>query len=539
MSDVVPAIKPYWRPLVPFQLMSPGARTFLVKLHREFAPRLNLLLRHRDERSDRLARGEPLTFPVETEGIRRNLAWRVPPPPADLLDRRVEIAAPAQQARVALHALNSGAQVWVADLEDAISPNWANLMSSQHHLYAAARRTLSDTATDGHRLRLARTCATIVLRTRGWHLPERHLEVDGQSMVAALVDAGLFAYHCAQPLLERGSAPYFYLPKLEGWLDARLWREVFQYLEHALELPDGCIRATALIETITAAYEMEEILYALGPYAAGLTAGRWDYFFSIARTFRQQGDYVFPDRAQLTMASPFMRAYTDRLIDVCHRRGAHALGGVAPQIPDRHDPAQHARVCESVRQEKEREAMDGFDGSWVVHPDLVPMCRKAFDQVLDGQPHQIRAPAAPLDVHPDELDARGHLAGNVTEAGLRDNLAVSLRYLYAWLRGSGSVRLEGLMEGTATVEIARAQIWQWLHHGTRLADGRMVTRPLLDSLLDEEMARFHADTPAPLDAHDLAAARGLLEAVAMTEAFPSFLTLPGYELLLAREGSDD
>jgi malate synthase len=516
-------------------ILSAGAMGFVAGLERAFSSRRRDLLRYRRERAEEIDTGDNLGFPLATAAIREDSRWHVAPAPPDLRDRRVEIAAPADQAKIVINALNSQAQVWVADLEDATAPTWHNLIASQRNLLAAVERRITHRSPEGRLYQLDERTATIVVRPRGWHLPEVHFQVDGHPISGSLMDAGLYFFHCAHQLLERGSGPYLYLPKLESRHDARLWRDVFEYVEHALRLPGGSIRATALIETISSAYEMEEILHALGPYASGLTAGRWDYFFSIARDFRLRPEFVFPDRAELTMARPFMRAYTDLLIDTCHRRGAHALGGVATQIPDRLRPELSERTIESVRIEKEREAIEGFDGTWVVHPDLVPICRAAFDRVLLGRPHQIVPPRQAAHISAEELTAIGHLAGHVTEQGLRSNLAISIRYLEAWLRGKGSVRLFGLMEGTATVELARAQIWQWLHHGTRLQDGRQVTRSMINDFIDDEIARYRADADFPVPEDSLQSARDLLEETTVNDSFPPFLTLIGYEQLATTE----
>ena len=495
-------------------VLTPAAIDFVTRLHHEFAAARGQLLQTRAAR-----RGLPLS--PTPSATRADLSWQAAPAPADLQDRRVEIASPAQQARVVISALKSGAQVWVADLEDAMAPTWANVLASQRNLLAAVTGTLwgANTARPS-------TLPAIMVRPRGWHLPEHAWWVAGQPASASLVDFGLYFFHCAHLQLARQSGPYFYLPKLENQQDAQLWRQVFAFAEQQLGLPTTSIRATALIEHIGAAYEMEEILYALGPYAAGLTAGRWDYLFSIARRFPQR---VLPDRSALGMDQPFMRAYTRQLIDVCHRRGTHAIGGVAPQIPDRKNPLAHAQVLALVKQEKQREAAEGFDGAWVIHPDLVQVCADAFAETLQGQAHQISRPARTEPALPLWSDAP--IAGQITAAGLRSNVSVCLRYLDAWLRGVGSVNINGLMEGVATVEIARAQIWQWLQQRVTLADGRRVVPALVRRMLTEETLRYLAEHPAQVSPASLQQARRLFEKVALSAGFVDFLTLPGYAML--------
>ncbi|QIE24964.1 malate synthase A [Caballeronia sp. SBC2] len=507
------------------------ATEFIAALDREFAQPRQHILHYRKECSGHRLEGGNFDFLSSTAGIRNDPNWRVPAPPKDLIDRRVEIAGPAENRKIVINALNAHAQVWVADLEDAMSPTWHNAMASQRNLKEAVMGDIAYVDPRGKHYRLEGGTTAIVVRPRGWHLPEQHVVVDGQSASASLVDFGLYFFHCARRQLERGSGPYFYLPKLENHLEAKLWNDVFEFAQDWIGIPRGSIRATVLIEHIGAAYEMDEILHALGPHAAGLTAGRWDYLFSIAKEFRNRPDFVLPDRAELTMGLPFMRAYSELLVCTCHRRGTHALGGVATQIPDRHDPEAQRSAVEVVRRDKEREAVEGFDGTWVVHPDLVPVCNAAFERVLSGRPYQIDRSLGKVETTAADLMAADRLDGSVTEHGLRSNIAVSIRYLEAWLRGHGSVRLFGLMEGAATVEIARSQVWQWLRHGTRLRDGRQVTRELVRAMVTEEIDRYRIESTESLAEEDIEQARALFEEVAMKEDFPEFMTLPGYARL--------
>ncbi|MGF7134132.1 malate synthase A [Paraburkholderia sp. EB58] len=509
-------------------VLSAEAVEFVAALNCEFTQQRRHILQSRQQYARGRQRGESFDFLSATEGIRNNPDWRVPAPPKDLLDRRVEIAGPADKRKIVINALNAHAQVWVADLEDALSPTWRNVLASQRNLRDAVAGNITYVDPLGKLYRLEDRTTAIVVRPRGWHMPEAHLLIDGEAAAASLVDFGLYFFHCARQQIARGSGPYFYLPKLENHLEAKLWNDVFEFSEDWFDIPRGSIRATVIVEHINAVYEMDEILHALGPHAAGLTAGRWDYLFSIAREFRHRPDFVLPDRSELTMDLPFMRAYTELLIRTCHRRGAHALGGVSTQIPDRHDAEARARAIEAVRRDKEREAVEGFDGTWVVHPDLVPVCHAAFDRVLIGRAHQIEPPGGGREITAALLAAADRIDAPVTEYGLRSNIAVSIRYLEAWLRGSGSVRLFGLMEGVATAEIARSQIWQWLHHGTRLHDGRRVTRELVRAMLIEEIETCRAGSAGDRSAHAFEQAKALFEEVAMHEDFPDFLTLPGY-----------
>ncbi|NUR27098.1 MAG: malate synthase A [Catenulispora sp.] len=456
--------------------------------------------------------------------------WQVPAVPRQFVDRRVEIAAPAYRLSTVVNALNSGARVWVADLEDATSPTWPNLLDSQANVAAAVRGRIDFRTPSGRRYRLAGDPAVIVLRPRAWHLPEPHFPVDGAPAAASIVDAGLFLFHNAVRLVERGSTPLLYLPKLEGAADAALWASVFAVAEDTLGLSRGTIRAPALIETVGAAFEMDGILRALGPYAAGLTAGRWDYLFSIIRDAGDQLGAVLPDRSALTMSVPFLRAYTDLLVHTCHRRGTHAIGGPSAVLPDRRDAAANEAALAAIRRDKQQEARAGFDGAWVVHPDAVPVCAEVFGERLGGRPHQITMPVNGAPPRLALLDFTG-VPRAVTEGGVRSNIAVALRYLAGWLSGRGSVAVFGMMEGLATVEIARAQLWQWHAHGTPLSDGRPVTAGLLRSWVAEEYDRCERD-PA-VDARHLPGARSLLLEAVLAGTMPRFLSTAAYELLLA------
>jgi malate synthase A len=512
-------------------VLSHDALAFVAALDREFAARRRNVLQARRDFATQRQHGQSFEFLPITESVRSNPDWRVPPAPHDLIDRRVEIASTAESRKVVINALNAHAQVWVADLEDAMSPTWHNAMVSQRNLKDAVEGTISYLDPRGKRYRLEDSATAIVVRPRGWHLSEDHLVVDGRAASASLVDFGLYFIHCAKKQLERGSGPYFYLPKLENHLDARLWNDVFDFAEHWTCMARGTIRATVIVEHINAAYEMEGILHALGPHAAGLTAGRWDYFFSIAKEFRNRPDFALPDRSDLTMNLPFMRAYTNLLIRTCHKRGTHALGGVSTQIPDRADIDAREQAIKAVRRDKEHEAAEGFDGTWVVHPDFVSVCLDAFNPVLAGRPNQIDRPHRDTEVSGADLMPASPIDGRVTEQGLRSNIAISIRYLEAWLRGRGSVRIFGLMEGAATVEIARSQIWQWLQHNTRLVDGRLIEREMVRTLMAEEISRYCAESDGTLTEHDMTHAKTLFEEVAMGNVFCEFLTIPGYSKL--------
>ena len=511
-------------------ILTPDALAFVAELHRRFDPRRRELLAQRAARRDRLARhraGTPLDFPAETAQV-RDATWQVASSPADLTDRRVEITGPVDR-KMMINALNSGARVFMADLEDSCSPTWANVVEGQRNLMDAVRHTLALDA-GGKSYRLNDRTATLVVRPRGWHLEERHILVDGVPTSASLVDFGLYFFHNATELLARKSGPYFYLPKMESHLEARLWNDVFVAAQEGLGIPRGTIRATVLIETLPAAFEMEEILYELREHAAGLNAGRWDYLFSFIKTFRTRADKVLPDRAQLTMTVPFMRAYTERLVQVCHKRGAHAIGGMAAFIPSRKDPEVNERAMAKVREDKERESGMGFDGTWVAHPDLVPVAREVFDRVLAEKPHQKRVRRDDVHVAADQLIDATVPGGLITEGGVRLNVEVALLYLEAWLRGNGAVAIHNLMEDAATAEISRTQLWQWIAHEAQMDGAGVMTRDFYKRVRGEELERLQAGASA---GNRLTEAAALLDTLVLAEgeAFPEFLTIPGYDVL--------
>jgi malate synthase len=491
------------------EILSPDALAFVELLQRELGPRRRELLGRRAERQRELDAGARPDFLAETRDVREG-DWRVAPPPRDLSDRRVEITGPVDR-KMMINALNSGARVFMADFEDATSPGWANVIDGQRNLRDAVRRTIElDTGEKSYRLN--DKIATLVVRPRGWHLHERHVLVDGEPVSASLFDFGLAFFHNAREQLDRGTGPYFYLPKLESHLEARLWNDAFRIAQEELGVPEGSIKATVLIETILAAFEMDEILYELREHSAGLNAGRWDYIFSVIKKFRA-ADLVLPDRAQVTMAVPFMRAYTDLLVRTCHRRGAHAIGGMAAFIPSRRDPAVNELALAKVREDKERESGNGFDGTWVAHPDLVPVATQIFDGVLGERPNQVDRLREEVSVTPGDLLDFEIPGGEVTEDGLRTNVSVGVRYLHSWLNGVGAAAIDNLMEDAATAEISRSQVWQWVN----------ATRPIFTP----ERVRDEVDSMRA----GMEQAAELFERVALDQEFVEFLTLPAYELL--------
>ncbi|MEO5833735.1 MAG: malate synthase A [Nakamurella sp.] len=512
------------------EILTDDAVAFVAELHRRFGGRRDELLALRAQRRAEAARTGRLDFLPETADVRA-ANWQVAAAPADLTDRRVEITGPPEP-KMAINALNSGAKVWLADLEDANTPHWANVVGGQVTLLDAVRRRLEYTSPDGREYRLAtdRPLAVIVARPRGWHFDERHLLVDGAPAVAALVDFGLYFFHNAAELNARGSGPYFYLPKMESHLEARLWRDVFAFAEDRLGITPGTVRATVLIETIPAAFEMDEILYELRDYASGLNAGRWDYLFSIIKYFRDAGaEFILPDRSAVTMTAPMMRAYTELLVATCHRRGAFAMGGMAAFIPSRRDPVVNERALSKVREDKQREAGDGFDGSWVAHPDLVPVCQEVFDRVLGDRPNQLGRQRPEVSVQADQLLDIASVPGTWTEAGLRTNIDVALRYLEAWLGGNGAVGIHNLMEDAATAEISRSQVWQWVHHRVRLDTGLDVTASVVRTIAAEELAVIADEIgDTAYRASNFELARQVFEEVALADGFADFLTLPAY-----------
>ncbi|MET0964932.1 MAG: malate synthase A [Nakamurella sp.] len=513
------------------EILTPAALAFLAILHDNFAPRRNKLLALRQVRRDAVAVGDPLDFLQETSDIRSG-DWKVAPVPTYLADRRVEITGPTDR-KMTINALNSGAKIWLADLEDANTPAWRNVIEGQVNLRAAIRRTIElDQAGKSYRLNDG-DLAVIVTRPRGWHLPEKHLLIDGEPLVGALVDFGLYLFHNAAELIARGAGPAFYLPKLESHLEARLWAEVFAFSEGELGIAPGTIRATVLIETIWAAFEMDEILYELRDYIAGLNAGRWDYLFSMVKTFRDAGaDYVLPDRNTITMAAPFMKAYSDLLVATCHKRGAYAIGGMAAFIPSRRDPEINAVALAKVRADKTREADAGYEGSWVAHPDLVPICQEIFDAALGDRLNQLDKALPAVEVGAKELLDIRSLPLIVTKSGLRDNIEVALEYVVNWLSGNGAVGINNLMEDAATAEISRCQVWQWRRNRVEFDNGRRVSADLIVAILDgatERLADSWAQTPHGPEL--LADSRNLLYDLCTDDHFVDFLTLPAYELL--------
>jgi malate synthase len=507
------------------RVLTPEALAFLADLHRQFDARRRQLLAARAARQARFDAGERPDFLAETEEI-RTVGWTVPEAPKPLTDRRVEITGPVER-KMMINALNSGASVFMADFEDANSPTWDNVIAGQVNLHDAVQGTI-ELVTPDKTYRLGEETATLVVRPRGWHLPEKHLVVDGDPVSASLFDFGLYLFHNGRDSLSRGVGPYFYLPKLEGHLEARLWNDVMLAAEDALGLDRGSIRVTVLIETITAAFEMDEILYELRDHICGLNAGRWDYIFSVAKRFHTDPAFVLPDRSLVTMTSPFMRSYTELLVKTCHQRGAHAIGGMAAFIPNRRKPEVTAAALAKVTDDKRREAGDGFDGTWVAHPDLVATARAEFDAILGDRPNQLDRQRPEVHVGPSRLLEVTRPADGITRAGLDTNISVGLRYLASWLSGTGAAAIDDLMEDAATAEISRAQVWQWVHHQVTLADGTPVSAELVRRLLDEALVAL---TDAGQDAAVLAQARAVFEQVALADDFPTFLTLPAYELL--------
>ncbi|HEX8104421.1 MAG TPA: malate synthase A [Solirubrobacteraceae bacterium] len=519
------------------EILTPQAIEFLALLHRTFHGERRRLLGMRADRQAALDAGETFDFLPETADVREG-DWTVAPPPPGLQNRRVEITGPTT-AKMVINALNSGAPGFMADFEDSNSPYWANMVGGQVNLFDAVRHRLEfDDAEKGKSYRLNDEVATLLVRPRGWHLPERHIIVDGEPMAGALMDFGLYFFHNAAELLERGSGPFFYLPKLQSHREARLWNDVFTLAEREVGVDHGSIRATVLIETIPAAFEMDEILYELRDHSGGLNAGRWDYIFSAIKSLRTRPDVILPDRNDVTMTVPFMRAYTELLVATCHKRGAFAMGGMSAFLPSRTDEEANQASMEKVRADKEREATAGFDGTWVAHPDFVAPALEQFDAVLGDKPNQIDKQRPDVSVGAAELLAIEATPGSVTEAGLRSNVNIGIQYLSAWLRGNGAAGIYGLMEDAATAEISRSQVWQWLQHGVSLDDGTPITRELVQRLETEELEKIRAEIGDDEwfereGRPDLA--RSLFERVALADEFVDFLTLPAYEELLRIE----
>jgi malate synthase len=505
-------------------LLTPPLVAFLADLVHHFAARRNALLKKRDERRHRIDAGEMPDFLPEMKGV-REAQWKVAPIPEALLDRRVEITGPVERKMI-INALNSGAKVFMADFEDSLSPTWEAVMDGQINLRDYADGTLSYKSPEGKTYTLNDSIATLIARPRGWHLDEKHVEMDGIPVPGALIDFGIYVYTNAKKLLARGLGPYFYLPKLESAEEAQLWADIFTYSEHALHLHRGTIKATVLIETIVAAFEMDEILYALKDYCVGLNCGRWDYIFSFIKKFNKREDFVLPDRAQVTMTTHFLRSYSLLLINTCHRRGAFAMGGMSAYIPVKNDEAANEKAFAMVRADKEREAGDGHDGTWVAHPALVPVAMEVFNRKMKGK-NQLDRPLADIQIAAKDLLAIPE--GAITEAGVRNNISVSVQYIASWLHGLGCVPIFNLMEDAATAEIARSQLWQWIHHKRGvLNDGRKVTLELYEQWLEEELQKIHTQFGKPLP-YDRAAA--LLTTLVAPTDFTEFLTLPGYRQL--------
>lgn len=517
------------------EVLTDAALAFVAELHRQFTPRRNELLARRGERRAEIARTSTLDFLPETAAVRADDSWKVAPAPAALNDRRVEITGPTDR-KMTINALNSGAKVWLADFEDASAPTWENVILGQLNLTDAYERRIDFTdprSGKSYALKPADELATVVTRPRGWHLDEHHLQLDGTPVPGALVDFGLYFFHNAQRLIDLGKGPYFYLPKTESHLEARLWNDIFVFAQDYVGIPQGTVRATVLIETITAAYEMEEILYELRDHASGLNAGRWDYLFSIVKNFRDGGaKFVLPDRNAVTMTAPFMRAYTELLVRTCHKRGAHAIGGMAAFIPSRRDAEVNKVAFEKVKADKDREANDGFDGSWVAHPDLVPIALASFDAVLGEKPNQKDRLREDVSVAPGDLIAIDTLDASPTYDGLRNAVAVGIRYIEAWLRGLGAVAIFNLMEDAATAEISRSQIWQWINADVVFENGEHATADLARKVAAEELAAIREEIgEETFTAGKWQQAHDLLLQVSLDQDYADFLTLPAYEQL--------
>jgi malate synthase len=512
------------------EVLTPGALEFVAELEREFGSRRRELLQARVERRDRLRSGELLDFLPETREIREG-DWRVAPVPSDLQQRWVEITGPTDR-KMMINALNSGADGFMADLEDANAPTWRNMVIGQLNLRDAIDGTITYDGSDGGRYELGEQPATLLVRPRGWHLPERHVLIDGEPISGALFDFGLFFFHCGRRVLDAGSGPYLYLPKMESHLEARLWNDVFCFAQDAVGIDRGTIKATVLIETMPAAFEMDEILYELRDHSAGLNAGRWDYIFSSIKCFADRPEMVLPDRGDVTMTVPFMRAYTELLAATCHRRAAHAMGGMAAFIPSRKDPEMNEEAFAAVRADKEREVSQGYDGTWVAHPDLVPVAREVFEKGLDAAPNQLERQREDVHVTAAELQDLASTPGHITEAGLRTNVNVGFQYVSFWLGGRGAAAIDNLMEDAATAEISRTQIWQWVKHRVELDDGRTVSPELVRQVLDEETTKIRESVGEEVWQRGRPAeTREIFDRVALAPELIEFLTIPAYNHL--------
>ncbi|HET7771400.1 MAG TPA: malate synthase A [Chloroflexota bacterium] len=531
MTDTVPGVElraPEYQPTA--AVLTPEVLQFVADLQRKFSPTREALLRARQIRQAAFDGGAVPDFLTETRRVREG-DWKVAPVPQDLQNRRVEITGPVER-KMMINALNSGAPAFMVDFEDSNTPTWENLIDGQVNLTDAIERTIEFHQDDGRVYKLNEKTAVMLVRPRGWHLPEKHVLVDGQPMSGSLFDFGVYFHRNARRLLDRGSGPYFYLPKMESHLEARLWNDVFVYAQEQLGVPQGSVKATVLIETLPAAFEMEEILFELKDHSAGLNAGRWDYIFSCIKKLRNRPDKVLPDRAQVTMTAPFMRAYTELLVATCHKRGAFAMGGMAAFIPSRRNPEVNAQALARVREDKERESRDGFDGTWVAHPDLVPVALEAFDAVLGERPNQLEKQRPDVRVSADQLLDFTVPGAEVTENGVRLNVSVGIQYIESWLRGVGAAAINNLMEDAATAEISRAQVWQWLRHGVRTKEGDAITRELVQRVQQEELQKLRdAWGPELVARSKLGEASRIFEEVALAEDFPEFLTLPAYDAL--------
>jgi malate synthase len=514
-------------------VLTDEALAFLGALHERFESHRRELLAARVQRRARIAAGATLDFLPETREIREG-DWQVAAAPEDYRDRRVEITGPVDRKMI-INALNSGARGFMADFEDSLSPTWSNIVNGQVNLTDAIEGSIEFTGDDGREYRLGDDVATLLVRPRGWHLVDKHVRVDSRPVAGAFVDAGLYLFRNAQRLLDKGTGPYFYLPKMESHLEARLWADVFAFCEAELGLDPGTVKTTVLIETLPAAFQMQEILYELRTHSCALNAGRWDYIFSTIKTFRERPEFVLPQRNDVKMTVPFMRAYTELLVKSCHARGAHAMGGMAALIPSRKDPEANERAIAAVAGDKEREAGDGFDGTWVAHPDVVETAMAEFDKVLGDRPNQVDRRRPDVDVGPAELLDIAATPGSITEEGLRSNVNVGIQYISSWLRGNGAAGIYGLMEDAATAEISRSQVWQWIHHGRSLDDdGRAITADLVRELATEELERIREEIGdddwfetegRPKES------RALFEQVALSDELAEFLTIPAYKQL--------
>ena len=504
-------------------ILTDDALSFVANLHRKFNSTREQLLARRAVRQLEFDAGKMPDFLPDTRKVRES-EWKVAATPTDLQKRLVEITGPVER-KMMINAFNSGANVFMADFEDSLSPTWENVVEGQQNLIDAVRRTIEFSSPEGKSYRLNPQVAVLLVRPRGWHLFEKHIVVDGVPVSASILDFGLYFFHNARELLQRKTGPYFYLPKMESHLEARLWNDVFNAAQDALNIPRGTIRATVLVETLPAAFEMDEILYELRDHASGLNAGRWDYMFSLIKKFRNRADLALPDRVQVTMTVPFMRAYTELLVRTCHRRGAHAMGGMAPFIPNRKNPEINEKALAKVRDDKLREAGDGFDGTWVAHPDLVPVAMEVFQKALGEKANQKEKLRQDVKVAGAQLVDTHVPGGTITEGGFRNNVSVALQYLNSWLSGNGAVAIFNLMEDAATAEISRAQLWQWITNRAKLEDGTVASRELYQKIRDEELEKIGGRTQGRMRE-----AVELLDSLVLNREFSEFLTLPAYRL---------